>query len=407
MSEYYNMVLNEDELKWFFDHIIEKPEPQESYMVCLACRGKKLTEEEREYTKVGSRGEMMREELIRTKGGLKQEWNFDIYKQAFYRYNCDKNSLLTSSHVPYPEHAMTVYSVLNPSDEMNCIEDLINEYNTRRRDMTNAARKNSREGIYDSLVKMPKIAEHLKSCHAHNCPRRIWIDFDMDVKKVFRTPEKLDIIQNVIHEEGLKLFGKGNFAILKTSGGFHTLVRKECLKFNPNDFITNVTNILCDKDLFGIDNIPENGDLLEFEKALSDEVLTEKELSAIEIYLQSAVGGLAMTKTDEEERSEVYKKLKTSLKHKVFPYEEFVINPTRPKEQDKEHPWRVKAPMIPTPGCRQYDSYPVIVNKEDFNEDFKEDSDEVINKDSDEKFTKKFEKKFGMKFVRVDLKNLK
>lgn len=354
MSEYYNMVLNEDELKWFFDHIIEKPEPQESYMVCLACRGKKLTDEEREYTKVGARGEMMREELIRTKGGLKQEWNFDIYKQAFYRYNCDKNSLLTSNHVPYPEHAMTVYSVLNPSDEMNCIEDLINEYNNCRRDMTNAARKNSRDGIYDSLVKMPKIGEHLKSCHAHNCPRRIWIDFDMDVKKDIRTPENLDIIQNVIHEEGLKLFGKGNFAILKTSGGFHTLVRKECLKFNPNDFITNVT------------------------KALTD-----------------------------EERSDVYNKLKISLKDNNLPYEEFVINPPRRNKQDKEHPWRVKAPMIPTPGCRQYDSYPVIVNKEDFNEDIKEDSDEIINKKSDEKFTKKIEKKFGVKFVRVDLKNLK
>ena len=36
----------------------------ETYMIMLACRGKKLTDEEREYTKVGSRGEMMREELI-------------------------------------------------------------------------------------------------------------------------------------------------------------------------------------------------------------------------------------------------------------------------------------------------------------------------------------------------------
>ena len=33
-------------------------------MIMLACRGKKLTDEEREYTKVGARGEMMREELI-------------------------------------------------------------------------------------------------------------------------------------------------------------------------------------------------------------------------------------------------------------------------------------------------------------------------------------------------------
>ena len=62
MAEYYNMVLNEEELRWFYEHIIEKPLAYESYMIMLACRGKKLTDEEREYTKVGARGEMMREE---------------------------------------------------------------------------------------------------------------------------------------------------------------------------------------------------------------------------------------------------------------------------------------------------------------------------------------------------------
>ena len=39
-------------------------------MIMLACRGKKLTDEEREYTKVGPRGEMMREELIGYKKGM-------------------------------------------------------------------------------------------------------------------------------------------------------------------------------------------------------------------------------------------------------------------------------------------------------------------------------------------------
>lgn len=81
MADYYNMILDEDELHWFFDHIIQKPLEYETYMIMLACRGKKLTDEEREYTKVGSRGEMMREELIRCKGGLKQEWNFDRISQ--------------------------------------------------------------------------------------------------------------------------------------------------------------------------------------------------------------------------------------------------------------------------------------------------------------------------------------
>ncbi|MGN0750617.1 MAG: hypothetical protein ACI4LS_09030 [Treponema sp.] len=70
MADYYNMILDEDELHWFFDHIIQKPLEYETYMIMLACRGKKLTDEEREYTKVGARGEMMREELIGYKKGI-------------------------------------------------------------------------------------------------------------------------------------------------------------------------------------------------------------------------------------------------------------------------------------------------------------------------------------------------
>jgi hypothetical protein len=183
MAEYYNMILDEAELLWFFEHIIQKPLAYESYMIMLSCRGKKLSDEEREYTKVGSRGEMMKEEFIRCKGGLKQNWNFDIYKQAFYSYNCDKRSLLTTAGVPYPEHAMVVYSVVNPSNEIDCIEDTFEHYNQERKNLTAAILKGSTPGIQDHLVKMPKVFEHMKSCHAAHTSRRIWLDFDMDIKK--------------------------------------------------------------------------------------------------------------------------------------------------------------------------------------------------------------------------------
>lgn len=118
--------------------------------------GKKLFKEELEYTKVGSRGEMVREELIRCKGGLKQEWNFDIYKQAFYSYNCDKRSFLTTSGVLYPENAMVVYSVVNPTNEIDCIEDTFEHYNSERKNITSAFLRGSVPGIQDHLVKMPK-----------------------------------------------------------------------------------------------------------------------------------------------------------------------------------------------------------------------------------------------------------
>lgn len=205
MAEYYNIVLDEDELRWFFEHIIEKPLEYESYMILLACRGKNLTEEEREYTKVGSRGEMMKEQFISCKGGLKQEWNFDIYKQAFYSYNCDKRSLLTT--------------------------------------------------VFDEFYSM-------------------------------------------LNKTGEKLFGLGNFAIIKTNGGFHTLVRKEALKFDPRIFI--------------------------------NEVMSDAENKMISEYIA-----------------------------------EFIANDSSHKSKDGKNIIKRSA-FIPTPGCRQYDSYPVVMNKEDF-----------------------------------------
>ena len=298
MAEYYNMVLDEDELRWFFDHIIQKPLEYETYMIMLACRGKKLSDEEREYTKVGSRGEMMREKLISCTGGLKQEWNFNIYSQAFYAYNCDKRALLTTAGVPYPEHALVVYSVVNPTNEIDCIEDTFEHYNKERKNLTAAILRGSNPGIQDHLVKMPKVFEHMKSCHASHTSRRIWLDFDMDIKKEYRNPEIFEEAYKALHRAGKKLFGLGNFAIIKTSGGYHTLIRKECLAFNPNNFLK-------------------------------------------EVYAEAD--------------------------NLLFPQyvEEFVANDSSHKSKDGNNIIKRSA-LIPTPGCRQYDSFPVVMNKEDF-----------------------------------------
>ena len=45
-KEVYNVVADEKELKWFFDHVIQKPKVNESYSMVFVCRHKKLTKEE-------------------------------------------------------------------------------------------------------------------------------------------------------------------------------------------------------------------------------------------------------------------------------------------------------------------------------------------------------------------------
>ena len=49
--------------------------------------------------------------------------------------------------------------------------------------------------------------------------------------------------------------------------------------------------------------------------------------------------------------------------------DEFVANDSSHKSKDGNNIIKRSA-LIPTPGCRQYDSYPVVVNKENFEVQF-------------------------------------
>ena len=47
MAEYYKIVSDENEVKWFYDHMLRDLKPGETWMMCLGARDKKLSEEER------------------------------------------------------------------------------------------------------------------------------------------------------------------------------------------------------------------------------------------------------------------------------------------------------------------------------------------------------------------------
>ena len=79
MEEYTRIIIEDYCAKY-------KTDPRFQKLAKLVKRSYKL---DAEYT---SDAEANREEFIHCHGGLKQEWNFDIYRQAFYRYNCDKRS---------------------------------------------------------------------------------------------------------------------------------------------------------------------------------------------------------------------------------------------------------------------------------------------------------------------------
>lgn len=244
MSDYYKIVADEAELKWFFEHILEPPLNHETYMICLSARNKKLNLKERLKYQLG-RGEMMRTELIRRKG---DNWNFNIYKQGPYKYNCHKSAMLTKSGDSYPSKCLVCYAYVNPSDELDCVHYTFQFYNNIQHELIESYNKNSVNGISDHLKKLPKIFEHLRSCHATNISRRIWRDFDFDVevpekfKSEYNIDEAKSIVLPIIIDNANVFYGKGNYAIVDTSGGFHVLVKTSAMRCNPNDFISSVVN---------------------------------------------------------------------------------------------------------------------------------------------------------------------
>lgn len=228
----YQIVADEVEMKWFFDHVISTPQIGETYIVCLSARSKKLTQEERFACQV-NRAEMMRTEIVRCRSF---GWSFDTYKQAIYKYNCDERAMLSKNGVVYPSKCLVCYCYVNPSSEIKCLSETFAFQNEIQKELLEAYQRNSKAGIENNLAKLAKVYEKYKSCHATNISRRIWRDFDCDL---FDSESK-QIVLPILREKLAKIFGKGNFVIVETSGGFHCLVKVAAIKSNPNDFILDV-----------------------------------------------------------------------------------------------------------------------------------------------------------------------
>ena len=228
MGEYYKFVADEDELKWFFDHVVERPELDESYMLCLSARNKKLTEDERVIYQLG-RGEMMREEIIAPRSKSKL-WDYNIFRSAVYRYECRKEGMVTKNGKDYPDKCLVVYFYPNPSKESLVVSDSVQLAITMMSEMINAAAKKSWEGVVDGLDKLGTVSRHLKSSHAVNLSRKVYVQYDFDLPSDLKTNEDArKYIIELLHEEGIFHFGKQGFFIVETSGGYHVLVKKTAL----------------------------------------------------------------------------------------------------------------------------------------------------------------------------------
>lgn len=264
-AEYYKIIGDETELKWFYDNCVPKPLQNEAFAFCLSSRHKKLTEEERKGTGLG-RSEMLDPNIVfpDSEGKL----SYSRWKKAIRKYECNKEAFTTKEGKPFPSKTLVCYYYINPTNELGVIKDIKKYINIHEQELVDSAIKTDlraktldnimkdvlkdeaftpeikekilklslkadESGVRQSMYKLCKSLTKMKHLQFDNCGTKYWVDFDMDLADESKKYDILSAWKLYLNDK----IGKENYIVIETGGGFHTLVKKQCIKFNPNDLI--------------------------------------------------------------------------------------------------------------------------------------------------------------------------
>ena len=263
--EHYEIIGDENELKWFYDNCVPKPLQNEAFAFCLSSRHKKLTEEERKGTGLG-RSEMLDPNIAFPDAEGKM--SYSRWKKAIRKYECNKEAFTTKEGKPFPAKTLVCYYYINPTDELGVIKDIKKYINTHEQELVDSAIKTDERaktldnimkdvlkdgvftpeikerisklslkadesGVRQSMYKLCKSLTKMKRLQFDNCGTKYWVDFDMDLDDKSKKGDILPAWRLYLNDK----IGKENYVVIETGGGFHTLVKKQCIKFNPNDLI--------------------------------------------------------------------------------------------------------------------------------------------------------------------------
>ena len=246
LKEVYDIVSDTAELKWFFDHVIQKPQINESYTAVFVSRHKKLTKEEQEDIGLTRKeAEFLAVETFRLghfKDALHQNennWTFDSFLKHLRRLEVNKDAYTTSKGLPLPTKTLSTIFYVNPCDNIKVCREFFNQY----LDVTQAISKAMLNGktTVDNLQSyqwFDKAESNLKHLRANQKGTRYWLDFDIDVPAWFKV-SYYDQLKTLLTEA----YGLKNYVIIDTSGGYHILVRTSAIKQNPRLFSNKVYDL--------------------------------------------------------------------------------------------------------------------------------------------------------------------
>ena len=256
LKEVYDVVADVNELKWFFDHVIQKPQINESYTAVFVSRHKKLTKEEQEDIGLTRKeAEFLAVETFRLghfKDALYQNennWTFERFLKHLRRLEVNKEAYTTSKGLPLPTKTLATIFYINPCDNIKVCREFFNQY----LDVTQSISKAMLNGktTVDNLQSyqwFDNAESNLKHLRANQKGTRYWLDFDIDVPKWFKEGKNYE--DKPYYHVLLTLldayFKKGNYVVIDTSGGYHILVKTSAINQNPHNFCKHMKDLYDD-----------------------------------------------------------------------------------------------------------------------------------------------------------------
>ena len=177
----YNIIGDEEELKWFFENIVQKPLLYESYLAVFICRHKKLTDEEKLTLGISRRNaEFLAHQSFRLSS--KKEWEFKHFLSTVKRFNVDEGAYLTEQDLPLPTKTLAVLFYVNPSDNIKVANALVKEFNEISEAIVKAHLNGKEvEDCFTGYRWYTNMSARVKHLQANQKGSVYYMDYDIDV----------------------------------------------------------------------------------------------------------------------------------------------------------------------------------------------------------------------------------
>lgn len=242
---FVDMVANEEELKWFFDHAIKNPLPNESYSFVLVSRHKKLTkDQQKDLGLTRKESEFLRTETLRLPKFKVNDkvpvLEFSDFMRHVRRLNFDSYAYTTATGQPIPFSTLAVLFYANPCDDIKVWDFVSQKMDDKKTALLKAglAGKKSVDYMQDvqTFGNVDSLIKHAKA----QCKGTVyWVDFDIDLPAWAKHGKFVEELKQTFYH----YFGRGHFIMVDTSGGYHILCDHTKVKFNPHLIESHISGL--------------------------------------------------------------------------------------------------------------------------------------------------------------------